>query len=72
MTAQCAYCYAVTDALDAYRICPTCRAKATSRTTAGRIHRAHLRRHDARVDGAGAEAVLAFGALPSDWAGWVE
>ena len=69
MTAQCAYCYEFAD-LDAYRICSTCRAKAASNTTAGRIHRAHLRRHDARVDGAGAEVVLAFGVLPGDWAGW--
>ena len=70
MTTQCAYCYAVTDSLDAYRICPQCRAKAASDTTAGRIWRAHLRRHDARVDGAGVETVLAFGEVPSDWGRW--
>ena len=69
MTAQCAYCYEFAG-LDAYRVCPTCRAKAASNTTVGRIHRAHLRRHDARVDGAGVEAVLAFGEVPSDWVGW--
>ena len=67
---QCAYCYAVTADLDACDICADCRAKAATRTPAGRIHRAHQQRHDRR-HGAG-DGVLAFGELPSDWAGWVE
>jgi len=73
---QCAYCFAIVDT-DAYGICPQCRAKATKNSTAGRIHRAHLERHDAQRDakqtGPVAQSdtiVYQFGQLPSDFMGW--
>jgi hypothetical protein len=68
MTAQCAHCSEFGD-LDAYRICDACRAKAATKTPAGRIWRAHLQRHDRRCEAG--QGVMPFGELPEDWAGWV-